>query len=58
MTRRDARGRVIPAEHRIYPLALRWLAEGKLKIVRRTLRRSAGASDIDAVLISPISDIA
>lgn len=44
--------RVIQAEHRIYPLALRWLAEGKLKIVDGHCVNS-GASDIDGVLISP-----
>ena len=44
--------RVIQAEHRIYPLALRWLAEGKLKIVDGRCINS-GASDIDGVLISP-----
>ena len=43
---------MIQAEHRIYPLALRWLAEGKLKIVDGRCVVS-GASDIDAVLISP-----
>ena len=44
--------RVVQAEHRIYPLALRWLAEGKLKIVDGRCINS-GASDIDGVLISP-----
>ena len=44
--------RVIQAEHRIYPLALRWLAEGKLKIVDGHCVNS-GASDIDGVLVSP-----
>jgi phosphoribosylglycinamide formyltransferase-1 len=44
--------RVIQAEHRIYPLALRWLCEGKLKIVDGRCVID-GASDIDGVLISP-----
>lgn len=44
--------RVIQAEHRIYPLALRWLCEGKLKIVEGRCVID-GASDIDGVLISP-----
>jgi len=44
--------RVIQAEHRIYPLALRWLCEGKLKIVDRRCVVS-GASDVDGVLVSP-----
>jgi phosphoribosylglycinamide formyltransferase-1 len=44
--------RVIQMEHRIYPLALRWLAEGKLKIDggRCVVQ---GAPDIDGVLVSP-----
>lgn len=44
--------RVIQAEHRIYPLALRWLCEGKLRIVDGRCVID-GASDIDGVLISP-----
>ena len=44
--------RVIQAEHRIFPLALRWLAEGKLKIVDGRCVNS-GASDIDGLLVSP-----
>jgi phosphoribosylglycinamide formyltransferase-1 len=44
--------RVIQAEHRIYPLALRWLCEGKLKIVDGRCVID-GASDIDGMLISP-----
>jgi len=44
--------RVIQAEHRIYPLALRWLCEGKLKIVDGRCVVS-GASDVDGVLVSP-----
>lgn len=45
-------GRVIQAEHRIYPLALRWLCEGKLKVVDGRCVVS-GASDIDGMLVSP-----
>ena len=44
--------RVIQAEHRIYPLALRWLCEGKLKIVDGRCVID-GASDIDGLLVSP-----
>jgi phosphoribosylglycinamide formyltransferase-1 len=48
--------RVIKAEHRIYPLALRWLCEGKLRIVdgRCVIE---GASDIDGLMVSPSSAI-
>lgn len=44
--------RVIQMEHRIYPLALRWLCEGKLKLEggRCVVQ---GAPDIDGVLVSP-----
>jgi phosphoribosylglycinamide formyltransferase 1 len=44
--------RVITAEHRMYPLALRWLAEGRLKIVngRCIVDDTAGA---DGLLVSP-----
>ncbi len=44
--------RVIQMEHRIYPLALRWLCEGKLKIEggRCVVQ---GAPDIDGALVSP-----
>jgi phosphoribosylglycinamide formyltransferase-1 len=44
--------RVIQMEHRIYPLALRWLAEGKLKIDGNRCVVQ-GAPDIDGVLVSP-----
>jgi phosphoribosylglycinamide formyltransferase 1 len=44
--------RVIQAEHRIYPLALRWLCEDKLKIVGGRCVVE-GASDIDGLLVSP-----
>lgn len=44
--------RVLTAEHRIYPLALRWLAEGRLTVVgSRCKLAEAGSSD--AMLISP-----
>ncbi|MBZ0147070.1 MAG: phosphoribosylglycinamide formyltransferase [Pseudorhodoplanes sp.] len=44
--------RVIQMEHRIYPLALRWLCEGKLKLEggRCVVQ---GAPDIDGALVSP-----
>lgn len=44
--------RVLAAEHRIYPLALRWLAEGRLTVVGGRCRL-AGADTGDAMLVSP-----
>ena len=44
--------RVLVAEHRIYPLALRWLAEGRLTVVDGRCK-VAGASDHAEMLISP-----
>lgn len=44
--------RVLAAEHRIYPLALRWLAEGRLAVVDRRCK-VAGASNHPEMLISP-----
>jgi phosphoribosylglycinamide formyltransferase-1 len=44
--------RVLAAEHRIYPLALRWLAEGRLSVVGGRCKL-ADADSGDAMLISP-----
>lgn len=44
--------RVLVQEHRCYPLALRWLAEGRLSVVDEKVR-VAGASDSDAALLQP-----
>jgi phosphoribosylglycinamide formyltransferase-1 len=44
--------RVLVAEHRIYPLALRWLAEGRLTVVDGRCK-VAGANDHAEMLISP-----
>jgi phosphoribosylglycinamide formyltransferase-1 len=44
--------RVLVAEHRIYPLALRWLAEGRLTVVGGRCK-VAGVSDHAEMLISP-----
>lgn len=46
--------RVLAAEHRIYPLALRWLAEGRLAVVdgRCKVAGAGGLAEGD-VLISP-----
>lgn len=47
--------RVVGVEHRIYPLALRWLAEGRLRRVegRCVVEGAAGAQ---TVLIQPPAD--
>lgn len=47
--------RVIKVEHRIYPLALRWLAEGRIKIMHGRCIVD-GATDIDGLRISPATD--
>jgi len=44
--------RVLVAEHRIYPLALRWLAEDRLTVVDGRCK-VAGAGDRAEMLISP-----
>jgi phosphoribosylglycinamide formyltransferase-1 len=44
--------RVIKVEHRIYPLALRWLAEGRLKIVDGRCVVD-GVAATDGLLVSP-----
>ncbi|OQA34631.1 MAG: Phosphoribosylglycinamide formyltransferase [Betaproteobacteria bacterium ADurb.Bin341] len=44
--------RVLEAEHRIYPLAVRWLMEGRLRLEGRRVRLSAPAGE-PAVLIAP-----
>jgi phosphoribosylglycinamide formyltransferase-1 len=44
--------RVLAAEHRIYPLALRWLAEGRLSVVGGRCKLTE-AHNGDAMLISP-----
>ena len=44
--------RVLAAEHRIYPLALRWLAEGRLAVVDGRCKVAGAAAHAD-MLISP-----
>lgn len=44
--------RVLEAEHRIYPLAVRWLIEGRLRLEGRRVRLNAPAGE-PAVLIAP-----
>jgi len=44
--------RILKAEHRIYPMALRWAAEGRLTVDGNTVRL-ADAKVIDSVVIAP-----
>ncbi|UCV09243.1 phosphoribosylglycinamide formyltransferase [Dechloromonas denitrificans] len=44
--------RVLQQEHRIYPQAVRWFAEGKLQLANGRVRLAADTAD-NAVLISP-----
>lgn len=44
--------RVLRQEHRVYPLAVRWFAEGKLSLVDGKVRIAAALRD-DACLIAP-----
>ena len=46
--------RVLAAEHRIYPLALRWLAEGRLTVVDGRCKVAGAVAHAD-MLISPQS---
>ena len=45
-------GRVLVQEHRVYPLAVRWFAEGKLRLEGSRVFLAAG-QDGDGALISP-----
>ena len=44
--------RVLAQEHRVYPLAVRWFAEGRLRLVDGRVELAAG-QDADGCLISP-----
>ena len=44
--------RVLVQEHRIYPLAVRWLAEGRLRLVNGRVVLDAPQTG-DAALLSP-----
>jgi len=45
--------RVLDAEHRCYPAAVRWIAEGRLRVVDgRVVIDGVGAAD--AALINPL----
>ncbi len=46
--------RVLVQEHRVYPLALRWLAQGRVRVDEHGVARvSADTGDADAALVSP-----
>lgn len=45
--------RVLTQEHRIYPLAVRWLLEGRLKLTHDGRVSLSGALPQSAALISP-----
>ncbi|HQC80708.1 MAG TPA: phosphoribosylglycinamide formyltransferase, partial [Accumulibacter sp.] len=49
--------RVLAQEHRIYPLAVRWFAEGRLRVEDGRVRL-ATAQASDAALIAPQTDAA
>jgi phosphoribosylglycinamide formyltransferase-1 len=54
-TERSLAARVLAVEHRIYPLALRWLAEGRLRVEGgRCL--AAGALAPGETLIAPVEN--
>ena len=44
--------RVLAQEHRLYPLAVRWFAEGRLRLAGGRVELAAG-QDADGCLISP-----
>ena len=46
-------GRVLNAEHRVYPLAVRLIAEGRVRVVDGTVRIDGGSTP-DVVLVNPI----
>lgn len=46
-------GRVLVQEHALYPLAVRWFAEGKLELTPDGKVRFTGPTDTDCALISP-----
>ncbi|MCU0841576.1 MAG: phosphoribosylglycinamide formyltransferase [Thiobacillaceae bacterium] len=45
--------RVLAQEHRLYPMAVRWLAEGRLRLTPEGRVALAGAAPNDATLIAP-----
>jgi phosphoribosylglycinamide formyltransferase 1 len=49
--------RILAAEHRLYPLAVRLFAEGRLQILGNTVR-IAGAPAPDVALFNPLAALA
>ena len=47
--------RVLAAEHRIYPMAVRLIAEGRVRVVNEMVQISGGAAP-DATLLSPLEE--
>ena len=47
--------RVLEAEHRIYPMALRLIAEGRVRVTNETVRISGGEAP-DTTLLSPLEE--
>ncbi|MBF0098714.1 MAG: phosphoribosylglycinamide formyltransferase [Magnetococcales bacterium] len=47
--------RILRQEHRLYPLAVRWFAEGRLQIVGNQVRLLNAQEDEQAALIHPLS---
>ncbi len=48
--------RVLAEEHRIFPLAVRWFAEGRLHLTQQGTVRIAGMAETGGTLISPRPD--
>lgn len=49
--------RVLAEEHRIYPLALRWLCEDRVTVAADGRVRVAGARNAGGALLSPAADV-
>lgn len=48
--------RVLAQEHRIFPLAVRWFAEGRLSVGAGGRVSVAGIMPVDSALVSPVPD--
>jgi len=51
----DLDARVLAAEHRAYPLALRLIAEGRVRVVEETVKIDGAIAPADAML-NPIEE--
>lgn len=49
-------GRILLAEHRIYPMALRWIAEGRVRVIGKKVE-IAGATAPETSIFNPLSTI-